>query len=242
MSPSESELRAALRAGQGEALDTERVISRAQVARRQRQVRYASVAAVTAIVAGVGVAAGIALSGGDRPALNTVAGGSAGSAAAAPRAAGGVLSPSGTMAAMQCPAILPVLRTAPAYAPAPLMPEPVASITVCLYAETGGPPLRDRGGATITESIGGEQATTLAESLNNASTVKQGRMCPLYRTANGRTLLMTGIRADGTELPPVEASVLQNPCGQAVTNGTAVRYDWAPPSLLTSFLSRATAR
>jgi hypothetical protein len=71
MSPSESQLRAALHHGEGEPVDAGAVIARARAARHDRRVRMASVAAAVAIVGAVGTGGGLLLSGSDNTATGT---------------------------------------------------------------------------------------------------------------------------------------------------------------------------
>jgi hypothetical protein len=251
MSPNEFQLRAALRDGEGEHLDPEAVISRARAvtqARRDRRVRYLSVAAVVAVVGGIGTAAGITLSGGGGNSssanmrMSTAnGGGAAQSNAAKPPAAAG---PSGRAAAIACPGEAPVLRI-PAGgssgqfgAGRSLFSGPVEAIKLCAYDQQTRTPIPDQGGQTISTVLTGAPATALAASLDAAPKTRPHTPCPLYLSANGKTLVIIGLSTSGQAMPPITAVVAQNACGLPVTNGTAMRWSWSAPGVLTSFIAR----
>jgi hypothetical protein len=98
-----------------------------------------------------------------------------------------------------------------------------------------------RNGTPVSTVLTGAQAATLATSLNGASKTPTPGPCPLYRTADGRALVFFAVSPDGSALPPVTATVAQNPCNLPVTNGRAVRYNWTPPALLDPFVAEARA-
>ncbi len=63
MSPSEKDLRSALRAGEGEAFapDADTIMQAARGARHTRRVRIAAVTATVVVVGGLGIGLGVAL-------------------------------------------------------------------------------------------------------------------------------------------------------------------------------------
>jgi len=243
MSPSESQLRAALLAGQGQAVDADQVIRRAEALRRTRRARFGSIAAVVTVVAGVGVAAGVILSSNNSTTTASNSSGSVngtadGAKSVATSTAGAQPNEPTTAGRGGCPAALPTL-TVPSVGSGPMFSAPVGSILVCIYPETGGGPLTRADGSTLSVTLTGSPAAQLAAGLNAADTTMRAVPCPLYRTANGKMLVMIGMRADGTRMAPVEAHVLQNTCNTPVTNAAAVRYNWSPPASLTAFLVEA---
>lgn len=255
MSPTEDQLRAALQNGQGAGIDPDVVISRAHAVQRERRVKYGSIAAVIAVVAGIGVAGGIALGSGKRHATSTGApfGAAApltsagakrvGQGAHVPSAAnpaGGIQqAPSSIPAAAACPATLPQL-TIPNTSGASLFDGTVSSMTICVFPETGGAALKTAG-RPVSTVLSGSAAAQLAASLDSAPKTTQPGACPLFLTAQGKVLVIIASRPDGSLMAPVEAHVLQNPCNLPVTNGTAVRYNWSPPASLNPLLAEARA-
>lgn len=252
MSPSEFDLRAALRDGEGDGIDPGTVIFRARELRRQRRVRFASTAAVVAVVAGIGVGSGVVLTGGgtgpNHGSSDSRATGKAGDAAGGSTRSGApgydANAPSapaeGARAtALPCPAALPRLA-APASGGGALFPAQVVAVKICAYPESSGPPITDAKGQPVTAVLTGNQAAALAASLDAADRTR-AELCPQYRSADGKTLVVIGIAAGGAAMPPVTAVVAQNPCNSPVTNGTAVRYNWTPPDLLTGYLGEVQA-
>jgi hypothetical protein len=257
MSPNEFQLRAALRDGEGDSIDPDTVIVRARAmtqARRDRRVRYLSVAAVVAVVGGIGTAAGITLSGGDSGTDNLSGAGramsTAGSAAARPNAGGGAQAAPGPLeatAAVPCPATAPDFRT-PGVRPkkesgaaGPMFSGPVEGIKVCAYEEQSRNPIEDSSGRTANTVLTGPAATALATSLEAAAKAPPKVQCPMYVTANGKILVIIGVSKSGRPMNPITALAAQNACGRPVTNGTAVRYNWGPPRILSGFIARLRA-
>jgi hypothetical protein len=252
MSPTEDQLRAALQDGEGPGIDPDALISRAHALRRERRVKYGSIAAVVAVVAGIGVVAGIALGSGPRHASSTSAGPGKQAPMAATAGGSGVSRPSagapangsqpaaGRLApAAACPKTLPQL-TIPNTAGTSLFDGTVSSMTICVFPETGGPAL-ESGGQPVSTVFNGAAAAQLAASLDSASKTTQPGACPLFLTAQGKALVIIAAKPDGTFMAPVVAHVLQNPCNLPVTNGMAVRYDWSPPPSLNPLLDEARA-
>ena len=246
MSPTEDELRAALRTGEGGGLDPDIVIVRARAhgARlHERRIRIASAAAVVAVVAGLGVGGGLILgrqsqshSSSARTAGSATVGEGAGNANGG---ASGSTDKSSPTFSVGCPQTLPVQATQQDPNPrAQFFAKPVDRFVVCAYA-TNGAVVTDAG-APITTTLTGTDAAALANSIEHASRTQLARPCPLYRT-DRPTLLLQPTATDGTDLPDVTTTVLQNPCNATITNGDAIRYNWLPTALSTYIAQLAKA-
>jgi len=220
MSPSEADLRAALRAGEGDDLDVERVVAGGRAERAQRRVRVLTTAAVTVVVAGVGAGAALVNSGGDSSrAGGGTSGGyrqdldgarTAGPGSSATPPAGTVPTPaSGHKApAAACPTSLPDYRLPGGGSPGqfgsdgPMLRRAVASITVCAYGAPGS-----AGTAPRSLVLTGDAARTIAASLEDAPRTKATGACPFYRTADARSLAIIGLAADGAQVGIVTTTV-----------------------------------
>lgn len=247
MSPNEDALRAALRDGEpdgtagADGLSADRLIARANDVRRRRRLRYGSVlgGVAAAAVAGVLIAS---LGASTRSSSEKrSAGGAAGSVSDqrgnAPVAGRGATVASGHE--VSCPAAAPEPGTGTGHGS--LFTGPVASITLCLYAESGGAPVRASNGQVLTSTVSGTPAQQLATSLDAAGTQPLAQPCPQFRLATGKLLAMIPVGSDGAAMAPIIAVVQDNPCNQPVTNGTAVRYNWTAPSVLGPYLHQAAA-
>ena len=106
---------------------------------------------------------------------------------------------------------------------APLFTARVASILACGYAST-----TPNGAVTLTGSrvLSGTRARQLAAGLDAASARVHTDFCVLART---RVLVLYAVSTTRHRLPPVRVE-LSGGCGVTATNGTAIRYDWSPPS------------
>jgi hypothetical protein len=255
MSPNEFQLRTALRSGEGDHVDADAVIARARdtlQVRHERRVRFGSVAAVVAVVGGIGVTGGIVLNGGsshdntsssggggqfDTAQSNRGGGKAAGNPPVVPAASG----PLRAAAAVRCPATAPQPTITGAgdrlRAGGPLFPEPVESIKICAYQQQSGVPIPRADGTPQNTVLTGQQATALAASLDAAPKQRTSQICPHYLNADAKTLVIIGLSRSGDAMAPVTATVAQNPCNVLVTNGTAIRYDWSPPGSLAAFLA-----
>jgi hypothetical protein len=253
MSPSEPELRAALRAGEGDPLHPDRLIARAQAMQHERHVRRMRFTAVAAgvIVAGA-IGTGVVAIGRNQTTSNGAsnAGGGAvnslASRSSADSDAGHKHAPpaaAGASAAAACPAAAPDLAlpggggTAQFGATGSLFSGSVQSVEVCAY-DSARKAITSHG-APLAAHLTGQEATALAASLDSAAKVPVRAPCPMYRGADEKLLVIIGYDAAGRPMKPIVATVLQNPCNLPVTNGTAIRYDWSPPpALLNSVLGQ----
>ncbi len=249
MSPTENDLRAALRAGEGDGPDPSRVVAAGQRARARRRTQLVNAAVAVALIGGLGTLGALVLSGGG----NDSAGNSSDlGAAKAPRNAlrtGGAGAPAGgSSAASAIPGarsiVLPpqaAAGTAPSCPDtAPSVPAPGAGggtgplftghpseLIVCTYASASGP----KGATKVV--LKGADAQAVVASLEAAPTTKPSGMCPQYRLADERTVRIIGRTASGKVIGTVTTTLDRPPCATVVTNGSDVRYAWTPPGELT---------
>lgn len=237
MSPTEDDLRSALSDGAGDVPDTERIMFAATQQRAARQKRLLSVAAAVVVVGGVATGAGF-LAHHNRSTESAGGGGAAAEpardAVGGPATAADGEQPATTM----CPSKMPASTTfGGADGTGKLFAEPVSSAVVCAYPTVGttGPIKAGGGGTSSTPSsitLNGADATTLTDSLENAAKVRPGTVCPDIRLADQETIVVLAKASDGTELTPVTTTINEVACAVVVSNGSAVRYAWAPPAAL----------
>lgn len=265
MTPTEFDLRSALRDGEGDGPDVDRVVAGGQARRAQRRVRLLSTAAVVAFVAAAGVGGAVLVNRGGggqsgdsggaalAPSRHTSVDANGGRVTdkvpAAPASAAGSGAADGKTSAkaagVACPATLP-RRLLPGGgspgqfgADGPLFTDPVTSLVVCSY----GSPVRASEQVTPGRLVlDGANATELARSLENADTTRSSSPCPTIRYATARSLAIIGVTARGTAMTPVTTTLSQPACNTVVTNGTAVRYNWSPPANLAPILDSLTPR
>lgn len=254
MSRDESDLRAALHAGEGDGVDADRVIGQALAVRHARRTRWASVAASVVVVAAVGSGIG-ALAHFGRAGDGGRASGSAGSVAADSGAGansgalgGAVAAPeaapdtTGTAtgdayAAGTCPPTPPAVRAPESGTPGTsgrLVDGRITSVTVCGFRaeRAGGSPVFVRGSVFT-----GDRARRLVDSLDSAPTRPAGGECHSGPPgARSTVLVFYAITRSGPEPP----TVVDQTCDLPATNGTAVRYDWTPPADLAAKLDALT--
>lgn len=253
MSPSEFDLRAALREGEGDGLDPDRVIARGVAHRAQRRSRLINTAAAVVLVAGLGVGGAALIKSGDSGSgsSSSAGGARAASSSGSSAAAGGQVTKSDQSAGARepvaaaptaaaravpgCPAEYPrtLLPTGSA-TKSPLFAEPVLYAVVCSY----GPPTA----ATVPSRIVlvGARAADLVSRLEHASLTFTPRPCPTVLASRRSALAIIGVTAAGTRLPVVTTVVDSSACNLQATNGIAVRYDWKPPADLLGELEAST--
>jgi len=167
MSPSESELRASLRAGEGDRLDTDEVLVRARTASRDRRRNLVAIGgAVAAVLAVGGVVTAIQLN----DSGHTTAGGP---------------SPTSQVVA-NCPASAPIVPKPVAPASGPLFPDGVTSIKVCVY---------DVERLTTSKDIDGPAARSYAQRFNDLPANSGAQICPLFLTQI--TIVMLPVTPNG---------------------------------------------
>lgn len=249
MSPNEFQLRSALRDGEGEHVNPDTVIARArglQQSRHDRRVRFGSVAAVVAIVGGIGVVGGVVLGGGSDKTSSAGKGGANSDRGASNPAAGDAVAsskpnqpiapgPISRAATLNCPDSLPNLvlpgggGTGQFGAQGPLFSGPVEAVKVCAYASSTS-------GVVPSTVLAGENATDLTKSMEeSAKTLPASFKCPGGPAPTDRgSLVIIGLGTAGNQLMPV---VVTLSCPTRVTNGTALRYNWTPPANITTLIT-----
>ena len=110
----------------------------------------------------------------------------------------------------------------------PLFAGVVTQLVVCAYPVSASP---------TSIVLSGAEAASVAAGLNAAATTSSTTLC-LYGPSGTGQLVLLATTAGGRTLPPVVAT---RHCTWTVTNGTAVRYDWTPPTSLTGVVAAATA-
>jgi hypothetical protein len=248
VSPSEFDLRAALREGEGDVPSADRVLLAARRQRAHRRSVLLSTAAVVVVVAGAGF--GVA----------ELAGG--GATGSANRAARSMPSPAGGQAAgstsnrygatrnsvattavgVPCPATQPHFLLPGGGSPGQfgsggqLFDGPVASVVVCAYGSEAA-----QSSTPARLVLTGADATALADSLENAAKVHPSLPCPTVADL-GYPLAIRGVTAGGRVAGTVTTTLGEPACATTVTDGTAVRYDWSPPARLRPILDSLTRR
>ncbi|MDQ6851353.1 MAG: hypothetical protein M3070_15705 [Actinomycetota bacterium] len=242
MSPNESQLRAALRDGEGASLDVDVVVAGAIRAHRARRQRVASVAGAIAVVAGVAVGVTLVGRGGDPTSPGPVLGAGHGSVSSttggsqrpgpSPLSQGSDAPAQGAnpaAATIRCPSGLPRFLlpggggTTQFGSDGALFAAPVVAMKVCGYPAGTG----TLGASRV---LTGRRAGELVASLESAATTRGDRVCPDSTTGVGdASLAIYGVTASGQRLHAVTVTL---GCPSLVTNGTAARYYWLPPSWL----------
>jgi hypothetical protein len=252
MSPTEHDLRAALSDGEGDGPDPDRLIELGQARQARRRMQVLTTAAVVVIAAaGTGIVALGRTGGGNtdsavRGATSVDLGptrgtGAAGGAATGARPAASGYAAKAASAAVGCPATLPRYALPGGGSPGqfgagdPLFSKPVRSVIVCSY-----PDADTAASAPVRRALQGAQATGLAASLD-AAPRSPGSSCAARAQSPARNLAIIGLAADGTQLGTVTVTRTGTSCAASqVTNGTAVRYNWTPPSDLLPILAGRT--
>lgn len=250
----ESELRAALRDGEGQTLSPGHIVALAE-ARQQRRhdrIRTAAVAVVVTGLFGGGIAALTQLGGSSESASSNSGGKYAQSGFGGDRAAGGAAGSSagaaggkalhgsapqplapGASAAGACPPHPAAIRwpaDKAANTTAPLFTGKVTSITLCGYRGKLQRVQTLRGASVLR----GAQAQELADSINASPAGVRAISCPppMY----SRSVVLYPV--SGTT--PGATVLLATTCGIDVTDGHAERLIWNPPADLSNALDAIT--
>lgn len=251
MSPSESQLRAALQDGEGDAPDAGLLISHAVRVRYDRRRRITSIAGGVGVIAVVGVGLTALVSSGSD---TEKAGGSSGGRAASgysqnDKAAGGAKAPSaqgssaaassarpttnpaaagGKIDALNCPAtparyLLPGGGGSGQFGSRdPLFASPVATVKACGYPQSSGAKARSA-------IYRGTTAAKIVSVLGSAPNMRTSASCTTDYV--GGTIEILAVDAKGNALKPVVVTL--NCVSSQATNGTAVRYVNVLPDELT---------
>ncbi|HJQ43653.1 MAG TPA: hypothetical protein VJ831_11255 [Jatrophihabitantaceae bacterium] len=251
MSPSEESLRRALHDGEGDDLDPAFVVMRAESYRRARRGRISGIVAAATVVAGIGIGTGVVVTNGNGTSHKT-GNASAGGAAQSEKDAStqfGVQGGSTEYGSVQSPpngVRAPALSSSVCADTIPLAGEPprakvaqhffaaqVTSAVVCAYKTPDG-------GYTRSLAVSGENAQTLARSLDLAPTT--ALPCPMIASKETATvnLVIWARYASGAAPAPVVVST-QTTCRTQLTNGVAVRYSWNPPQPVAVFIAEVRA-
>jgi len=157
MSPSESELRASLHAGEGDHLDVDAVLAHARSARRdRRRNRLAIGGTVAAVLAVAGVITGVQLNKDDHK-----------------QAGGPGPSQSPAQVVPACPGSAPTVPQSFAAANGPLFPDDVIAIKMCLYEAQR---------LSTSKDVTGPAAESYAQRFNALPVVRKSQVCPLFLT------------------------------------------------------------
>jgi hypothetical protein len=261
MSPSESDLRAALQHGDDDGLgiNANAIIAHGQ-AIRARRVRILSGAAAAVVVAAGAVGLAFArgdggggssnLAGGGAKSANlndSVAGGASqkdaqhAPAATVPSAAA---SPSATSVPGPAAAQGRATTSCPESAPHLLLPGGGGSgqfgaddalfskpVDTLVVCVYGTAPGASSG-APARLTFTGQQATAIIASMENAGRTPNQTPCDPGASSTSQLLAFIGVTPAGNALDPVTATVTDPACDVQLTNGTAVRYSWSPPAIL----------
>ena len=252
MSPSEFDLRAALREGEGDGIDAGRLIANANRIRRDRRRRINTglgIAAVVGVLGTFGALIGTSGGGGDstaggsaasrqdfgaaatRPSSNAAAHGRDTSLAPVPSPPGRRSHGMTAQAGRACPATpVHIMRPgAISTADNRLFPAHLAAISACAYPASG----TTVGGAFVT----GAAAQSLARALDSAPAVPAPSGACGAPFAGRGTVQLQVYDSSGTALAPV--TVVPS-CNQAkVTNGTVTKYPRRLPAPLPELLYAA---
>lgn len=247
MSPSESDLRAALQRGEGDDLNVDQLVLAARAGAAHRRARLLSAAAVVAVVAGAGVGGAlIANAGGSHPSSGTADGAAlpvpvvgrnpSASSAAVPAPAYGAQSNAG----LACSSVAYAVRRPAASslaADAPLFREPVDTLLVCSYTLSAAhyPSQASPPSAVL---LRGSQARQVVASLESAPKARPSGVCPDIRSAIQHELVLIGYTSTQSAAGTVTVSLAASPCDVLVTNGRTTRYGWNPPAAVAKLLFR----
>lgn len=247
MSPSESDLRAALHDGEGATPNVDRLIMTAQTRAAQRRTRLLSTAVVVGIVAAAGVGGGLFASSHSQDEkssanLHAASGGAAGLAPGT--GTGGQAGGSQAFSSeSHCPTAFnnagettgtkALQRTS-------MFTTPVSTVVVCAYYDTAHDAAAQRRlpeAAPDQVVLHGLQASRLVQSLKLASTKPPSGACPAIRTAS-RPVVIVAFTATGDVAGTASTDLGVPVCNQIIVDGNLARYDWSPPAILAPALAK----
>jgi DinB superfamily len=116
----------------------------------------------------------------------------------------------------------------------PLFRGSVESVVVCAYGTPSAASTARPQRLVLTDGA----ARTVVDSLEKAPQTKPTGACPLLRTADAQAVALLGVSADGKVVDTVTTTVGDPACSVRVTNGTALRYRWLPPTVLRTALAQ----
>ncbi len=252
MSPSEEDLRAALRRGEGDPVDVDGIVAAGDAQRRRRRTRVLSTAASVVAVGGVAALVGVLAATGGSQHTSVAVHGARGDATAPTSgpshgtAPAGVFPQSptstaqpgsaGSPASLACPASYPARLLPGGGSPgqfgagSPLFARPAATIVVCAYGDSADAGSSRAPGRLV---LTGTDATRLQQSLEKASTDAPSCPPPPPGTVTPRYAFIP-IDASDNRMALISGT---SGCTGQVTNGTAVRFWWEPPAGLARTLA-----
>jgi hypothetical protein len=246
MSPSESDLRAALHDGEGGSLNVDLLIMKAEVRAAQRRTRLLSAAIVVGVVASAGVGLGFlsthskqdekngALSaGGQAASVPAQAHARAGGANVGASAAGTGSGTSAYSSAYGCPAEVSATHPEDALATSTrtsMFSAQVSTVVLCSYNALTAAKDNTRRPATTPDQVvlHGAQAKQLVQSLKQAPQTRPTDPCPMVRTVS-RPLVIFAYTPSG-KVAGVASTDLGVPvCNIVSFSDRDVRYNWTAP-------------
>lgn len=249
MSPSEADLRAALREGEGDGVDANDIIWSVRHTRARRRSMLLSAAAAVIVVAATaaGVTALVRGAGSPNGSSGAAAQGNGGGNAAAgssstsvparthpqPAIPGGAREP-GMQIAPRCGAFGGPASPGRARASGSLVPGPVRAFVVCAYSNF---PTRSAAMAPQVR-ITGPAARQIAESLRKL-TATWPPDCPQVSSTGNTAINLLPISSTGRQLPDITVKIGLPACGTTVTNGWITRYGWRLPPRVEALLPHA---
>jgi hypothetical protein len=235
MSPTEDDLRAALRQGEGDSVSPDQTIALVGARRAKRRTTLLATAAAVVFVGALATGIGLVSDNSDSGSASSnqavkmapqtsqsVAGQLPGNDHAAAPASGGGHCPSSPTHQL-----LPGGGSPGQFGSGgKLFPKAVRTLVVCGY--TSGPQTKPQ--LPGREVLTGSAAQQIVTSLENASKSRPAGACPDYEPAIQRSLLFVATATDGTVERQVSVTLSGPTCRVIVTNGTAVRYGWSAPT------------
>jgi hypothetical protein len=246
VSPSEADLRAALREGEGDGVDPYDIIFAVRQRRAHRRTVLLSAAAAVVFVGGAAAGGAALLSGGSGGngaggGTTALAGGGGGVASnAGPQLGHRRAEPNSTIgspdARYNLACVTPQVRRVPtnngSEPSGPLLTGPVKGFIVCAYPFVSGQSAQ--GAAPLV--VSGDAARSLIASLANTTTAPVPSSCPIITSAGHLVLSMVPVTPDGQHLSPLTATITAPACSTSVTNGHTVRYGWKIPARVAALL------
>jgi hypothetical protein len=261
MSPTEFDLRQALRDGEGDGVDAGLIIFAARERRAHR--RHVLLSAAAAVIVVGGVAGGITALAGNSPGDTSAAGANAPAglgSSAGPSLGGTHRAPTGRdvkpgnaplptadgsgpyssnlqirfrCARQPVRTTLPGSGTASLGATGELLAGPVSEYHVCVTPfRFGTAGPAPRAAKPQHITLTGSAADALTTSIENASRAPARIECPMIRTAETVVISIVPVTPAGKTLAPIVVSSSLPLCNAPITNGTSVRYNWQVPRRL----------
>jgi hypothetical protein len=251
VSPSEADLRAALREGEGDGVDPHDIIFAVRQARARRRTVLLSAAAAVVFVGGAaaGVSALVNAGSPNGSGTNSVVGASENAAAAsgphrAPQASANQahnppLEPGFDIstACAKPAAASPTGSGSSADRSGQLLPGPVQRFIVCTYANFAGPQSTASAQPVV---VTGPAASSLARSLRTATATAIPPRCPMVASTGNIALRLIPVAPGNRRLPPLIATVGLPACASNVSNGVIIRYGWRLPPDVRALLHLGT--